>query len=69
MATKFFFWHSIPKNRASLKNSLSDHWHLDVNVEEEYRHLHLVVSDLPRIDFAMLIQGITILAPSQACLL
>ena len=56
-----FFWHGILKNRASLKNCLSDHWHLDINVEEKYRHLHLVVSDLPRIGFAMLIQGITIL--------
>ena len=62
MATEFCLAQYSKKQ--SFCQELSDHWHLDINVEEKYRHLHLVVSDLPGIGFA-----ITILTPSQACLL
>lgn len=45
-----------------------DLWHLGINVEEEYRSLCLVVLNLGKRGFAVLIQGVPIVTPSNACL-
>lgn len=64
-----FVQHSIPEGGASpTEISKFDHWSIGINVERKYRNLHLVVLNLGRIDFAMLIQGVTILTPSKICL-
>lgn len=63
-----FVQHSIPEGGASpTEISKFDHWSIGINVERNYRNLHLVVLNLGRIDFAMLIQGVTILHLRLVC--
>lgn len=44
-----------------------DSWNLGISVDGEYRNLHLVLLNLGRIDFAMVIQGVTILHLMLTC--
>lgn len=64
-----FVQHGIPEGRASpTEVSKFDHRNIGINVEGMYRNFLLVILNLGRIDFAMLIHSVTILTTSNACL-
>lgn len=63
-----FIQHNIPEGRTPpTEISNFDHCNICINVEGKYTELPLVVLNLGRIDFAILVQGVTILHLAFVC--